>query len=65
MHMAPSELARIVRYIRRQADHCLEVSRSVPDDYLLDNTPRATWLAVAAALESVADEIEGGQHLSR
>ncbi|MGX7953619.1 hypothetical protein ACWPM1_13785 [Tsuneonella sp. HG249] len=63
MHMMTSERQRIISYIRRQADHCHEVSNSLPDDYLIDAGPRSVWLAIAGALSSVADDINRGQHL--
>lgn len=63
MHMPASETQRIVCYIRKQADNCLEVSRGMPSDYLIDSAPREMWHAIAGALESVAAEIESGRHL--
>lgn len=64
VNMSKSERLRITSYIRKQADHCFEVSRAMPYDYLLDGS-RGLWRAIAGALESVATEIEDGCHLDQ
>ena len=62
MYIPNPDVRQIAQYIRRQVDNCLEVAHSVPNHCLLDSGPRETWLAIAGALDAVANEIEAGAH---